>query len=462
MTQDCKNLTSGVENIGRRDVAWSYLATFFTIGAGIILLPFILHKLPSYTVGLWTVFQTVNMLVILLDFGFSPSFARNITYIFTGVRRLQTEGIDHNSLDNGVDYQLLADTISAMRKFYRQVALIMLIVLSAAGTPYFLHITNGYEGDFKDAVTAWVMLIAVNTYNLYTLYYDALLNGKGYVRRSKQITILGQAIYLIIAVALLYCGFGLTAIVSGQLVSYLIRRILSRLVFFTDELRNALPKPDSARTREVFRAIMPNAVKVGLTQLGGVAVNRASVIIAPLYVGLAEVASFGITMQIIEVLGGLGVVYYQSQTPKISQYRAQRDIRSVARCFWIAESLLLLTMVTGGIFFLLAGDWALALIHSKTQFLPPLMLTAMLVIAWLEKNHAVAAGFIQAKNEIPFFIPSLISGAATIILLWIMLSPLGMGLWGMILAPGLAQIAYQNWKWPSVVIREISAAKQTN
>ena len=61
----------------------------------------------------------------------------------------------------------------------------------------------------------------------------------------------------------------------------------------------------------------------------------------------------------------------------------------------------------------------------------------------------------MADNKIPFFIPSLLSGAATVILLVVFLWRMDMGLWGMILAPGIAQLAYQNWKWPSVVIKEL-------
>jgi hypothetical protein len=79
----------------------------------------------------------------------------------------------------------------------------------------------------------------------------------------------------------------------------------------------------------------------------------------------------------------------------------------------------------------------------------------MLLINLLENNHATAAGFISADNRIPFFIPSLISGAGTLLLLWLFLSVFHWGIWGMILAPGLAQLVYQNWKWPSVVIKEI-------
>jgi hypothetical protein len=36
-----------------------------------------------------------------------------------------------------------------------------------------------------------------------------------------------------------------------------------------------------------------------------------------------------------------------------------------------------------------------------------------------------------------------------------MLDIFDMGVLGLILAPGIVQLAYQNWKWPTVVIKEI-------
>jgi hypothetical protein len=109
----------------------------------------------------------------------------------------------------------------------------------------------------------------------------------------------------------------------------------------------------------------------------------------------------------------------------------------------------------GGIAWIFLGNWALDLIGSQTSFVPVGMLCVMLIISTLEHNHSQSAGFIMADNKIPFFIPSLVSGAATVLLLWIFLGPLHWGIWGLILAPGIAQLAYQNWKWPSVVIKEL-------
>ena len=444
-----------VEHIGKREIAWSYAGTAFMIGAGVLLLPFILHKMPQETVGIWNIFQAITFLVLLLDFGFRPTFARNISYIFSGVKTLQKEGVAHAESDAAVDYGLLKGTLVAMQRFYRWIAIGVFALLASAGTAYFYYILQKYSGDRQDAMIAWLLLIAINCYNLYTLYYDALLTGKGYVKRSQQINILGQTIYVGLAIGLIYAGYGLTAIVASQLISTVIRRVLTYRVFFTRELKARLREVAPREPKEILQAITPNAVKIGLTQLGGFMVNKAAMLIAPLFVSLEMVACYGITVQIMDILARCATVFYQSYLPKLAQYRAENDLGQLQRSYLLCTGSLLAIYLVGGAMWLLLGEWALNLIGSQTHFVPALMLGVMLLISLLEHNHAVSAGFIMADNKIPFFIPSLLSGAATILLLWLLLSPLQMGIWGLILAPGIAQLAYQNWKWPSVVIKEL-------
>lgn len=425
------------------------------IGAGVILLPFILNKMPQETVGIWNIFQTITALVLMLDFGFRPTFARNISYIFSGVKKLQKNGVTHIDADAEVDYSLLKGSLIAMQRFYRWMALGAFILLLTAGTAYFYYILQKYSGDRQDALIAWILLIAINCYNLYTFYYDALLTGKGYVKRTQQINILGQALYIALAIGLIYAGFGLTAIVTSQLASTIVRRILSYRVFFTQRLKDALTAVAPQEPKEILAAITPNAVKIGLTQLGGFCVNRSAILIGSAFLTLEEVACYGITLQVMDILARCAMVFYQSYTPKLAQCRAENNLTELKRYYLLCTGSLLLIFLIGGIAWVFLGDWALDIIHSQTHFLPTAMLCVMLIISILEHNHAVSAGFIMADNKIPFFIPSLVSGAATILLLFIFLSPMQIGLWGMILAPGLAQLAYQNWKWPSVVIKEL-------
>ena len=444
-----------VEDIGKREIVWSYAGTAFMIGAGVILLPFILHKMPQETVGIWNIFQAISALVLLLDFGFRPTFARNISYIFSGVKTLQKEGVAHISSDAEVDYSLLKGALIAMQRFYRYMAIAVFALLATAGTAYFYYILRKYSGDWQDAMIAWILLIAINCYNLYTFYFESLVTGKGYIKRNQQINIFGQAIYIGLAIGLIYAGFGLTAIVASQLISTVIRRVMMYRVFYTPELKARLDEAEPQEPKEILAAITPNAIKIGLTQLGGFLVNKSAVLIGSVFLTLAEVACYGITLQVMDILARCAMVFYYTYMPKLAQCRAENDLPGLRRYYLLCTGSLLAVFVVGGILWICLGNWALDLIGSQTHFVPTAMLCVMLLIAILEQNHAQSAGFIMADNKIPFFIPSLVSGAATVLLLWLFLDPLHMGIWGLILAPGIAQLAYQNWKWPSVVIKEL-------
>lgn len=446
---------SGIENIGKKDIAWSYLATIFMIGGWVILLPFILNKFSAETVGIWNIFQTISMLVLILDFGFRPTFARNLSYVFSGVSQLQKDGVEHISESSEIDYSLLKGTLAAMRRFYRWLALGAFALLATLGTGYFLYLMQKYSGDHQDAIIAWVLLITINCYNLYTLYYDALLLGKGYVKRSQQITVIGQSLYIGVAIGLIYAGFGLTAIVSAQLLSTIIRRVLMYRVFFTPQMRQSLSEVEEKDDQKILEAIIPNAVKIGLTQLGGFCVTKSAVFMGGAYLTLEEMGCFGITMQVMDVLSRCATIYYQSITPKLAQYRAQNNILALRKSYINSVLIVLGTFLVVGALWVWLGDWALDIIGSKTPFVATTMLIVMLVINWLEQNHATAAGFIMADNRIPFFIPSLVSGAATIVLMWLFMDVYDLGLWGLVLAPGIAQLAYQNWKWPKEVVKEL-------
>ena len=444
-----------VEHIGTKEIAWSYAGTAFMIGAGVLLLPFILHKMPQETVGIWNIFQTITALVLLLDFGFRPTFARNISYIFSGVKTLQKNGVAHTTSEAEVDYGLLKGSLIAMQRFYRWMSLGVFGLLATAGTAYFYYILQKYSGDRQDALIAWLLLIAINCYNLYTFYYDALITGKGYIKRAQQINMFGQTIYIGLAIGLIYAGLGLTAIVASQLTATIIRRFLTYRVFFTPDIKKHLAQAIPQEPKAILSAISPNAVKIGLTQLGGFLVNKSSILIGSAFLTLEQVACYGITLQVMDILARCATVFYQSYLPKLAQCRAENDLTGLRHYYLLCTGSLLAVFAVGGVAWVFLGNWALTLIGSQTYFVPTAMLLVMLLISTLEHNHAVSAGFIMADNKIPFFIPSLVSGAATVLLLWIFLGPLHMGIWGLILAPGIVQLAYQNWKWPSVVIKEL-------
>ena len=92
-------------DITRKDVIWSYVAKFFLIGSGLVTLPLILNMLTKEEVGMNYLMLTVGSIVGLLDFGFSPQFGRNFTYVNSGARSLLKEGVMEES-GGEVDWHL--------------------------------------------------------------------------------------------------------------------------------------------------------------------------------------------------------------------------------------------------------------------------------------------------------------------------------------------------------------------
>jgi len=447
--------------IGRKDIFWNFLATFLKIASSVLLLPVILRMMSSEMVGIWSIFMTLTALASLFDFGFNPSFTRNVTYVFSGVRSLKANGYEAiNIEDSSVDYNLLKGLITSMRLFYSCISLVVFFLFITIGTLYIQRLLTTYNGDHLDIYIAWILLCIITAYNLYTLYYDCLLQGKGLIKKSKQIIIVGQSFYLLIASILILKGLGLIAIVIAQASSVVIVRTLAYRSFFTaftkEKLRDAISRPNE----EIFRAIYPNALKIGLTILGGLLVNRSAIIFGSLYLTLGQIASYGITMQLIGVITTLAGIYISTYQPKIVQLRVENNQQSIKELYIKGQMILLITFLFGALGLLFIGPWGLHLIGSKTQLMPLIITAIALFVSFLEMNHSIAGGILLTKNEVPFFKASLISGFLVIILLFLFFNFTTLGLFAMIAAPGIAQGLYQNWKWPIVVIQELKITKK--
>jgi O-antigen/teichoic acid export membrane protein len=447
--------------IGRKDVLWNYAATFLQIAAQILLFPFILRILPQETIAVWTIFSTIIALVSLLDFGFNPSFARNVSYVFSGVKSLKTTGFyTVEGKNTQVDYGLMKGLINVMRLFYSRMAIILLFILATLGTYYIYTVLKAYSGNQSEIYIAWIILGLINSYSFYTLYYDALLQGMGLIKRAKQITIIGQSVYLVAAIILILTGFGLIAIVSAQALSVIIRRVLSYYSIYTVEIKRNLRHVVPQSKKDILKAIYPNAVKVGLTGIGSFLVSRSAIIIGSLYLPLDIIASYGITTQIIGIIAGISMVYFSTYQPKIVQYRVENDIAAIKQLYLKGCLILWAVYIAGGVALIFLGDWVMnSLIKSKTPLLGTPFIIVAVVISLLENNHGIAGNILLTKNEVPFFKAALVSGSATLLLLFIFLGFVDTGVLGMILAPGIAQGCYQNWKWPKVVIKELKIKK---
>ena len=447
-------------NIKTDDVVWNYAATFLKVSSSALLLPLILRMMPPEKVGMYIVFITISSLTLLLDFGFNSSFTRNITYVFSGVNTLKVKGFDTSiSKKNYVDYSLLKGLIYVMKQFYLIISLFSFALLISLGSYYINYLLEDYQGDLNEIYIAWSILIIINTYNIYNYYLGALLIGKGLIKKSKQITMIGQILFLVIASFLIISGYGLIAIFTAQGFSYIIIRVLSKKYFFDNQLTKKLKLASNYPKNKIFNSIYPNSIKIGITSLGAFLVHRSSIIIGSLYVSLENIASYGITIQLMTVVSSIAGTYVNTFLPKINELRIKDKIAEIKSIYLKGHFYFTIIFFFGSIFVLFMGDWALNLIKSSTLLIPKSLLVCLIIFSFLENNHSIAGHILLTKNEVPFFKASIFSGFVVVLLLFIFFQFTDLGIFSLILAPGIAQGIYQNWKWPYEVYKELKINK---
>ena len=443
-------------NIGRKDLFWSYAASSVRILAGIIIMPVSLRLLSPEEQGIWQIFLNTISIILLLDFGFSSSFARNVIYVFSGVKDLKTTGYDVTETTD-VDYGLLKSLLKAMRTYYGIMALIFLVVFTVASPFYIDPILREYSGDHQAVWITWFAFGAILAYELYTLYYNSLLTGRGMVKRNMQITVLSQSVRVVLTVVLLLCGLKLYALVIGVFVADLVNRTLAYNTFFDKKIKKQLSAAVIIKpVMDIIKILAPNSIKMGLTMCGNFLRGKTVMYIAPFFLPLSVIGSYGITMTISTMIWQFGVTWFSTFYPQLAQSTVQERSADVKRMYIKSLFFILIVYIVLGTGFILFGQDILTFFKSQTPLLSGSYIFVILIFSLLDGNMSIATSLLTARNEIPYYKSYIVAGALTVLLTWLMLKFTSFGVWSLILSGGIAMSIYIFWKWPLKVIKDLN------
>lgn len=444
----------GVE-ITKKDVTWSYVAKLFQIGSGLVTLPLILRLLTTEEVGMNYLMLTVSSIVGLMDFGFSPQFGRNFTYVNSGARRLCREGVEEER-GGSIDWHLLSVLISTARFVYRRLSVLALIVMLTFGTGYIWYLTEGFI-NVNNSLYIWILYSFSTYFNIYFSYYSSLLTGSGMIRESSQAAILSKSAYLVLCTLFLLLGWGLFAVVAANFIAPFVQRYVSYRAYFKPELKARLAEQTVTREdiRETFSVIWFNAKKLGINFIGAYAVNKMGMFIIGFFLPLATIGSYGLLTQLTTIVSGIANTMFVTYLPKVSNCRVTGDRPMLKRTISFSMVVGQIIMLAGALGIIFVAPYLLELIKSQTMLPSRLICVLYLVIVALELNHSEFASVISTENKIPYVIPSLVSGGVIVLLTFIALKFTTLGLLGVVLVQGIVQAAYNNWRWPLWVFREL-------
>jgi len=442
--------------ISKSDVYWGFLAQGLNVASGLLLLPIVLRYLLPEEVGLWFVFMSLAGMAQLLELGFQPTIARNVAYVYAGAQKLDAHGCVPNSTEHSpVNVKLLQQLFWTARRIYLGVAAVAMLVLGIIGSIYVVTLLTP-KMEMLHVVSIWLVFSFGYVINFYYGYFNGFLQGRGDVTATNKIVVASRIVSILLASILLVMGFGLFGIAIASLISSLIGRFLASRLFWSGagvEMAK-MAKGKVSADHSLLSILWPNASRLGWVSLGGFLITRANILIASSFLGLQDVASYGLTFQILLTISGVANVILNLNMPRLSgdQIRGRQD--RVLESFGKSLASAWLIFIIASVFFIVFGGEMLQVIGSRTHLLSTSLMVVFAVVMFLEMNHSLCAAYLTTHNEIPFVRAALLSGFGIVIVSITLVTVLHFGVWGLVLSQGMVQLAYNNWKWP------IDAAKR--
>jgi O-antigen/teichoic acid export membrane protein len=247
--------------------------------------------------------------------------------------------------------------------------------------------------------------------------------------------------YVASAAILLWAGWGLMALVLANLLRGVIIREYCRVGYYS-----AIPKlagDNSPPDKEMLKRLWPNASKFGLISVGAFFLANGSVLISSHFLGEQITASFGLTAQIGTFLTGFASLWLSVKWPQLTILRTQGRLEEMSLLFARRLALTMATFVLLAAFVVIAGNRLLEWKHTHTRLLSTAPLVFYFIYLAIQLFYVQFGSLAYTENVVPFFKISIFTGLGMLALSFVMTWTFG--LWGMLIAPLIAESVYSSW-----------------
>ncbi len=435
--------------IKKKDLLWSYAGTVLALGINFIIIPILMRYLDQNALGLWQVFSSIGSIAILLDFGFSPTLARSIAYIWSGASDLKKTGGYVVASSKEPNYDMLSKVLKVCQRIYLVISLFALLLLSTIGTVYILHITKDFTSHRH--LIAWTIYLLAVFINLYFYYCSAALIGIGQVGNNNKAKFYASIVQIVACFILCVLQFGIIAPCFAYLLFGLFFRGLARRCFYStnnlkEKLHQLVHQVEASEIKRIFLVIWHNAWRDGLVVFSMFLIGQANTIICSLFYSLQQTAMYSLSLQFVQGIGIVSGVAYATFQPKMQAAFIRQDITETKRLVSFSVVTYCITFFVSFITLIAIGIPFLELVNRRYVFDIPLLLGIGLYI-FLQKRFIMYCSFISNTNKVPYVKPFILSGFFSVLLSIVFSKCLSIGIWGLVLGQFLSQSVYNNWHW---------------
>lgn len=436
-------------NVNKSDIIWGYLGVVVSIGSNLIIIPMVMYFLSGKMLGIWYIFMSIGGIAGLFDFGFSPTFARNIAYCWSGVNKLKRQNIEE-TINGDPNYQLLKDVMITCKRIYAVLATSLLLLLISVGTFYIEYITS--EIDENIHIIAWFIFALGTFLNLYYNYYDTFLRGVGAISQANKCKIIAKFIQLFLILLLLSSGLGIIGVTIGYIAYGISFRILANYYFthykgIGKKIRNIKSNPDILQSKELFKIVWFSAWREGVVQFCLYCGEQLSVIIGSFYLTLEETGTYSLGLQVANAISTIASTSYINYQPALQNAFVIKDWNKIRNIMSAIITTLVLLFMLGGIAAIFVALPILKIIKPSAIISIPIF-CGIYANQFILKFRNCYSSYFSCSNRLIYIKAYVISAFLCIFLSLFLFEFFDLGVWSLIYAQIFSQVVFNAWYWP--------------
>ena len=412
-----------------------------------------LRTLPSEELGLWFVLLSFTQFFTLVELGLQSTLVRSAAFLFAGAVEIPALGVAApTDPAAGPNWATLHSLLQTGRRLYLRLALLA-GALTLLGSGGWLAWTRPAEFLRPVPLATFAILLVAGPASLAGLHWNSFLAGLNRVREAQAIQLRALAANYALALAGLLAGMGMIALALGQAVMILVSRLESRRL-----VRRHFPALETTPPAETipWQGLWPMAWRTGVGTLFSYLAIPAGLIVCGQVLDLRTTASFGLSLQVALLLHVVASNWLAMKYPLLSQWFAAGRAGEARALFQSRTAMAVLTYVLGAGAAVLLGPFALQLVGSKTELLPPGSFLGLLGIVSLDLVLGLHTSLLIAANRADHLPALAVTGLSSVPLAWWGAGTAGVP--GLLAGMAAAYLASHAWRTPWLTWRFLRSA----
>jgi O-antigen/teichoic acid export membrane protein len=425
-------------------MSWTYQIT--VIIHGLVITSMILVKFDNLSYSFWMTIKALVDFALLADVGFGHTLERSVAYFYAGSKRLPRNIKDYESSEEQEgepNTERLYALLCTSRGIYLILSLLTIILLGSIGTLTLWNLLDMSHHSREFWIT-YLLMMAQSFVLIQSVKWGSFIKGIRQVALySRFLTILG-VIRIFGFFILLINNLGMLYLQIYLLTEAVVMTLYYRNFIAGWFRKNGLRIGNSFKIdNEIFKSLWSVSWKSGLNSIGYFMTNRGINLLIAQLKNTSLMSGFFFTYQI------LGFIRNFSHTPVYAHYpeyygliavKKFKEFRKDAR---IRLFVMFMIIIGGFLSFGLLGNSILDLIGTDKRLVHHSIYIILCIYLFLDL-HAIVHGTIYiSTNDVPFLIPGLITGAATVTIGYFIIPHYG--LLGLVLVQLIANLMCNAW-----------------